>query len=538
MENNENNNFVLMEIQIWNNKDSNGLFYYNNNLINEFKNVYFTFHKKTKNCFLIKTKDNYIQSIDEHKKFNENEGKEILFKIRNSLKNNNIYEVINPIIEHKLFESEYNNFINDKIWFSVKSHSYLGGNTLNYNLNENDIIKFGKKKYNITKIHFANDNRKENIIDEDFYKNNNISFISIINKKSKPIFNIDIKPNKYKIRNNKNINIEKANEEKANKVNEVNIKESKNINQNNNEAYIDNNINTKNTINSKNNNISINNASNQNNDKNGKNNYQNSSVSSPTNDHSNNAQNGNENNNNCDSDSENTNDKCWLCCETNFDEENPLVRLCNCCNYIHFECLKSYMNSKIIVTENSKKTVTTYTCLKFNCDICLKPYQLSFRIPEIKRTYELIDLNLPEETDYICLESLDYIKDNNNIKIVHIVQLGDEEINIGRNNCNDIIIEDISVSSYHAVLKYNKNNQRLFLENKNGKYGTLVLVRGNIKIREEKTYFQILNTHISMELINKKNLDKIYKELIQNSAIISLINNNKNNNYENGNGSQ
>ena len=156
------------------------------------------------------------------------------------------------------------------------------------------------------------------------------------------------------------------------------------------------------------------------------------------------------------------------------------------------------------MTENSKRTVTTYTCLKFNCDICLKPYQLRFRILEFDRIYELIDLNLPEETDYICLESLDFIKDNNNIKKVHIVKLINEKINIGRNNCNDIIIEDISVSNDHAVLKYNKNNKSLFLENKNGKYGTLVLVRGNIKIREEKTYFQIGSTHISLELAKKK----------------------------------
>ena len=84
------------------------------------------------------------------------------------------------------------------------------GNKLNYNLNENDIIKFGRKKYCIAKIHFTSDN----IIDEDFYKNNNISYVSIINKKSKPVFNFDIKPNKYKIRKNKNINIEKANKKK------------------------------------------------------------------------------------------------------------------------------------------------------------------------------------------------------------------------------------------------------------------------------------------------------------------------------------
>ena len=142
---NEDELFVFMEIQIWNNKDSNGLFYYNINLINEFKKVYFTFYKNKKHCFLIKTKDNYIESIDEHKDFNVNKGKEILFRIRNSLKNN-IYEVINPIFGQKIITSDYNNFLNDKIWFSVKSHSYLLGNKLNYNLNENDIIKIGKKK--------------------------------------------------------------------------------------------------------------------------------------------------------------------------------------------------------------------------------------------------------------------------------------------------------------------------------------------------------------------------------------------------------
>jgi len=325
--NNENNNFVLMEIQIWNNKDSNGLFYYNNNLINEFKKLYFTFDKSQKDCFLIKTKDNNIEIIDEHKKFNESKGKEILFRIRNSLKNNNIYEVINPIFEQKIFTNDYNNFLIDKIWFSVKSQEYLEGNKLNYNLNENDIIKFGKKKYCITKIHFASDN----IIDENFYKNNNISYVSILNKKSKTIFNINIKPNKYKINNNKKINIEKEN-----KVNEVSIKESKNINQNNNKTYIDNNINTKNVINSKNNNISSNNAPSQNNDKNGKNNYQGNSLSSPTNDHSNNAQ--NENQNNFDNEIENEEDKCWLCLMSNYDENNPLICLCNCKNFIHYEC--------------------------------------------------------------------------------------------------------------------------------------------------------------------------------------------------------
>ena len=49
--NNENEFFVSMEIQIWNNKESNGMFYCNNNLINEFKKVYFTFDKSKKKLF-------------------------------------------------------------------------------------------------------------------------------------------------------------------------------------------------------------------------------------------------------------------------------------------------------------------------------------------------------------------------------------------------------------------------------------------------------------------------------------------------------
>ena len=191
--------------------------------------------------------------------------------------------------------------------------------------------------------------------------------------------------------------------------------------------------------------------------------------------------------------------------------------------------MKKYLNPKIKKTENSKNNIKTYSYSKLNCDTCSKPYQLRFRIPELYKTYELIDL--PKEKDYIFLESLDNIKSNNNNKIFHIVQLNDKgEVHIGRNKCNDIIDDDLSVSREHALIKYNKYNKSLFLENKNGKFGTLVLVRGNIKIREEKTYFQILNTHISMELTNKKNFDKIGKESIQFNAIYD--------DYENDNDNQ
>ena len=442
---------LFMEIKIWENQYEDGMFNYKIDNNKEFKSQYFNFGLKDKDCFLIKTIDNDIMRVDNNREVLPNFGDEILFRIRKSLKSN-IYEVINPIIELKINTSEYSNkYLNYKIWYPVKSlRNNIVGNNQNYSLNINDIIKLGKRKYLVYKLHFARGREKENINDDDFNKNNNISYISSINKKSKSIFNFDIKPNQYKIINNKN----SINNEKINVVNEQQFKN-----------FIKN---------------------------------ENKSFSESGDDYDND----NDNNNN-DSKSENEDIKCYSCLNSDSDKNNPLICLCNCHSYIHYECLKKYFLSKIIVMDNFKKTVKTYIFQKFNCNSCLKPYNSRFRIPEFDKIYELIDLTLPEESDYIYLESLDYIRDNENIKIIYIAQLIDQEITIGRQDYNDIIDNDISISREHALLKYNKNNGNIFLEDKNGKYGTLVLVRGNIKIKKEKTFFQIGNTYISMELKDK-----------------------------------
>jgi len=456
-----NENYASIVIKIWNNKDCNGLYkyQYSNNYENEYIEKYIIFDKNGRNCHLIKDKNNSIKK-KEQKDCKEND--DILFRIRCGLKNNT-YEAMKPIFEHKIFKRDYNsdNILDDKIWFSVKSQSFLEGNKQNYNLNENDIIKLGKKMYIINKLHFV---KEENIKDENFYEDNDISYISLLNKKSKSIFNIDLQKSQYKIKRNNNDDIISSIE------------------------------------------------SSQNNNK--KNNYQSSQFS--TEDKSKKVQ--NENESDSDNDYDSGNNICRSCLNSFSNINNPLVCLCNCHNYIHFECLKKYLNSKLTVKEYSKEKVKTLLYIKFNCEICFKPYYLlRFRIPEFNKTYELIDLDLPEETDYFYLESLNYINndndnDNDNIKIMHIVKLNDEEINIGRSFYNDILDNDSSVSMNHAVFKYNKNNRTLFLEDKKGRYGTLVLVRGNIKVSEEKTFFQILNTHISMELINKINSKKIGKD--------------------------
>ena len=95
------------------------------------------------------------------------------------------------------------------------------------------------------------------------------------------------------------------------------------------------------------------------------------------------------------------------------------------------------------------------------------------------------------------------LKIKKNIKTLYIVKLNDQVITIGRKNNNDIIEDDISISREHEVLRYNRNNRNLFLEDKNGRFSTLVLVRGNIKIKDEKAFFQIGKAIISTEVKDK-----------------------------------
>ena len=324
----------------------------------------------------------------------------------------------------------------DYLWYPIKSSEYCGKE------NKEDYILNENEIIILGKrIYFCLLIKGQSLINNDDNFNNNISNIII----SKSILIIDIETNQYKINDNK------SNET----VDEVNRQQIKCLNENKNKISYES----------------------------GRETFSKSENKSST------------EIKNLEYESDN---KCDLCGETNSDKDNPLICLCNCHNYIHYKCLKEYFKSKIIVSEYSK--VTTYRCEEFNCYNCKKRYYSRFRIPEFNKTYELIDFTIPEKTNYIFLESLNDINDKKQLYILHIVKLIDEEITIGSENYNDIVIKDDSISSEHAILKYNKKNGILVLENKGETLGTLVLVRENIKITEEKQLFKIGDTKISMKL--------------------------------------
>ncbi len=217
---------------------------------------------------------------------------------------------------------------------------------------------------------------------------------------------------------------------------------------------------------------------------------------------------------------------CKICySDENDKENNPLVHLCNCnggLRFSHFECIKKWMETKLITKENEKKTVKSYNIKSFNCEICKTPYPFKFKLNGVEKPFELIDLQKPVDCDYIILESLNQMKENCNIKSIHVIQLTGDELTIGRGHESDVRINDISVSRSHAKLKYNQTEGTLLLRDLKSKFGTLILIKKPLKIKERKIHLQIGRTYIEACLMGMAEFEKLRREKKQKHMKQSL----------------
>jgi hypothetical protein len=207
---------------------------------------------------------------------------------------------------------------------------------------------------------------------------------------------------------------------------------------------------------------------------------------------------------------------CKICfSEENDRENNPLVHLCNCnggLRFSHYMCIKRWMETKLQIKENDKRTVKSYNIKSFNCEICKTPYPFKFKLNGIEKPFELIELDKPIGCDYIILESLNQMKENCNIKSIHVIQLGNDELIIGRGHESDIRINDISVSRSHAKLRYDVDSGTILLRDLKSKFGTLILIKKPLLIKEKKIHIQIGRTYIEGWLMGIEEFNKLRKE--------------------------
>lgn len=415
---NNDKNYLYLELNTWTN-DTNGIYDYSTDTVKTIKACI------TEKTYLVRTKNNSFKNISQHSEIQKEPGNELIFGINNGA--NNCFKLINPI-PHNLKLTEKNTlYLNNKMWYVLKSDELeKKESNEEYYLNQNDIVKLGRVKYAIQKIHIE---PKENIngappsaIKENKYD------IYKLNQNLEPVFEFV-----YVIKHQEPLQ---------------------------NETPIPN---EQDCILCKNGKVEINK-------------------------------------------------------ETDDGEPNPLISICKCKdNKYHYKCLKNYIkDNEIKILNQESKVIDNVKILKnFECDECKQQFPLKFKYENSDKIYSLYDYEVPKDCEYIILESLDCKENEAYIKYIHIVKLLKEYITIGRDIENDINNKNISISRKHALMRYDKENGRISLQNLSKKYGTLVLVRNPIKVLDKFIYLQNGRTFIGAclkdkkELKQKENMNKI-----------------------------
>ena len=171
---------------------------------------------------------------------------------------------------------------------------------------------------------------------------------------------------------------------------------------------------------------------------------------------------------------EKKNATCRICYMEEEDPENPLIQPCICSGsmkYIHLLCLKHWISTRSCEQIDKTEHCCVYIIKEVKCELC------KTKFPDIisyeGKLYPLLDFS-NEYKDYLTLESLTLDKHKN--KFIYVVSLlNSTKLKVGRGHKSDILLSDISVTRIHCYMVVEK--QKVFLEDNNSKFGTLVLVQ-------------------------------------------------------------
>lgn len=180
--------------------------------------------------------------------------------------------------------------------------------------------------------------------------------------------------------------------------------------------------------------------------------------------------------------------------ETGDELDNLMLFICDCCEGVHFHCLKVWMQYKII--SKATQSVTSYQWKKLDCEICLKqwPKKVRFRGKE----QELITLNRPAGP-YMILEKVS--TDPGSPSTMNIIAPApNSEVKLGRGHQCDLRISDISVSRIHTHIKL--EGDRFLAYDNDSKFGTLILLTKDYEVKSEKAAIQIGRTVFTFVLKN------------------------------------
>ena len=225
----------------------------------------------------------------------------------------------------------------------------------------------------------------------------------------------------------------------------------------------------------------------------------------------------------------NPKEKCKICKNSFKSNNDPLIKLCQCEEYVHFNCKKKEMdNNKNI--KNEEEGIYT---IKTHCPKCKKfiPSHFVIKDKNIFELYQLVDNPFKNSENYLLFEALDFLDANNEYKkyifyinleqkfnkkkFISQILIGGNKMEIDKiqkNKNNDkyifLKIPDTNFSEL-AVIECKLKEKTLILKNINDTYNTLVL-ESKYKIKKnEKLLLESGNLEIEASLINENKFKEI-----------------------------
>ncbi|CAA9989895.1 conserved Plasmodium protein, unknown function [Plasmodium knowlesi strain H] len=212
----------------------------------------------------------------------------------------------------------------------------------------------------------------------------------------------------------------------------------------------------------------------------------------------------------CESILDSSNIQCRICLIEGNQENDPLICPCDCkgsIKYAHLMCLRKWINGRLNLNDQlfSGSVFIKDIC----CELCKTKYPKS-----IKQNDELVQLvKIPNlKTPLIVLDNII----GQTSKGVHLISFADKKyLKLGRGHESDVRIPDVSISRYHATIKYEKG---LFkLEDHNSKFGTLVALRKAREICPKDT----MSLQVGRSVVNFR----VDEEIPYKSGTIDIIEN-------------
>ena len=189
---------------------------------------------------------------------------------------------------------------------------------------------------------------------------------------------------------------------------------------------------------------------------------------------------------------------CRICYQEEEKSDDPLIQPCLCSGslkYIHLKCLKQWIGTRNCIKIENNEYCNIFLIKEVDCELCKS--KLPDYIRHKNKLYKIIEFHTNFK-NYLSFENLTLDKQKN--KFIYIINLSkDKKIKVGRGHESNILLSDISVSRVHCLL--NVENDNIYLEDNNSKYGTLVLIQ-TPKINLAENIF--LNLQIGRSFINCK----------------------------------